>query len=217
MEFIFDLFEDSKRLDTTTSITDALRWLTPEVGVKRKAIRSVSYNATTGGLLRFFDVATFEEFFEGAGLGLERAAAWKPEKTVARSDAFKAAVEDLSQAKVNLKNAVGAKKPPLHPVPPIAFIALGLAMNDGKQKYELYNWRDSEATVSVFWDAMGRHMLAYLSGEDHAKDSKVHHLAHVMAGAAILLDAELHGKLIDDRHKVNGATLEQMMKLLKAE
>lgn len=101
----------------------------------------------------------------------------------------------------NPKTAVAAGKPKLSDVPTVALFALGAAMSDGANKYGRYNYRDTNVTASVFYDAMMRHLTAWYNGEDHASDSKVHHLAHVMAGAAIVLDAELHAKFNDDRDK----------------
>lgn len=116
----------------------------------------------------------------------------------------------------NKKNAEGAKKPTTYPVPQIAFIALGLAMQDGAKKYGPFNWRYAEVKASVFGDALERHLLAWRAGENFAPDSKIHHLAHIMAGAAILLDAELNNVFEDDRDK--GSTpfnLDSMLKVLK--
>ena len=56
--------------------------------------------------------------------------------------------------------------------------------------------------------AMKRHLDALLDGEDEAHDSGVHHLGHVNATTAILLDAMECGKLIDDRPKQQGAASE---------
>jgi hypothetical protein len=135
----------------------------------------------------------------------ERAAAWKPTKP------------KLPDA--NLKTAAAVGKPGITAVPPVALFAMGAAMQDGVNKYEKYNWRDAGATVSVFVDAMGRHLLAYYAGENYAADSKIHHLAHLMAGCAILLDAELHGKLNDDRlaGNIDPEIIKQFMKLIKKE
>jgi hypothetical protein len=101
----------------------------------------------------------------------------------------------------NLKTAAAVGKPTLSDVPPVGFFALGSAMADGASKYGRYNWRDTAVTPSVFYDAIGRHLTAWYCGENHAIDSKVHHLGHIMACCAILLDAELYGVLKDDRPK----------------
>ena len=72
-------------------------------------------------------------------------------------------------------------------------------MQNGGDKYGPFNYRETDVTASVFFDAMMRHLLDWKDGEDFAQDSNVHHLAHLMAGAAIILDAQLHGTFVDDR------------------
>lgn len=101
----------------------------------------------------------------------------------------------------NPKTAAAASKPKTSGVPPVAIMALGAAMQNGVDKYGKFNWRDTGVTASVFYDAMMRHLNEWYAGEDFTSDSKVHHLAHLMAGAAIILDATQHGKLNDDRSK----------------
>jgi len=104
-------------------------------------------------------------------------------------------------ADTNLKTLAAANKPRLSDVPPVALFALGAAMSNGKDKYGRFNWRETGSTASVFYDAMQRHLAAWYSGEDYADDSKVHHLAHLMASCAILLDSDLHKCMNDDRNK----------------
>ncbi len=99
----------------------------------------------------------------------------------------------------NPKTAYGRVKAPLHAIPPSALLHLGLAMEDGERKYGLFNWREKQVSASVYFDAAQRHLLAWWDGESHAEDSGVHHLAHVMACCAILIDAAETGRLNDDR------------------
>jgi len=99
----------------------------------------------------------------------------------------------------NPKTAEGSKKPPFHFIPPVAEMILGQAMANGGVKYGAMNWREKTVSSSVYYNAVRRHMSAWLDGEDVAPDSGVHHLGHVMASCAILLDAAASGKLNDDR------------------
>ena len=101
----------------------------------------------------------------------------------------------------NVKTAAAAGKPTLSAVPPVALIALGAAMQDGANKYGKFNWRTAAVTASVFYDALHRHLLDWYNGEDFAPDSKIHHLAHLMAGCAIILDAIAADVFKDDRDK----------------
>lgn len=101
----------------------------------------------------------------------------------------------------NVKTLAAIGKPVTSSIPPVALLALGTAMQDGVSKYGLFNWRETAVTSTVFYDAMMRHLIAWYSGEDFAPDSGIHHLAHLMAGAAIILDADLHKVLNDNRDK----------------
>lgn len=99
----------------------------------------------------------------------------------------------------NPKSRVGITKPSMNAIPAAALLHLGAAMDDGKKKYGLFNWREHSVACSVYEDAIWRHLLAWRDGEDVARDSGRHHLAHVMACCAILLDAKETNNLIDDR------------------
>lgn len=99
----------------------------------------------------------------------------------------------------NPKTVIGITKPSFHAIPPAAMIEAGAAMADGKNKYGLMNYRDKAVSMSVYYDAMLRHLFAWWDGENRAQDSGVHHLGHVMACCAIMLDTEAHGSQIDDR------------------
>ena len=99
----------------------------------------------------------------------------------------------------NPKTAVGATKVPLHLVPPVASHYLALAFKDGASKYGPYNWREHRVSASVYYGAARRHLDAWWDGEDVSRDALVHHLGHVMACCAILLDAMSVDKLNDDR------------------
>jgi hypothetical protein len=72
-------------------------------------------------------------------------------------------------------------------------------MEHGARKYGRFNWREHTVTVSVYTDAIMRHLMAYVDGEDLDPESGINHLAHVMACCAVLLDAKAMGKLNDDR------------------
>lgn len=101
----------------------------------------------------------------------------------------------------NPKDLVGINKPRLSLVPPSATIYLAKAMENGANKYGLYNWREKKVQAMIYLDAAMRHIVSYIDGEEEARDSKVHHLAHAMATLAILVDAKETGNLIDNRPK----------------
>lgn len=99
----------------------------------------------------------------------------------------------------NPKTTIGVSKVPLHLVPPVAGHYTALAFADGAKKYGPYNWREKKVSTSVYIAAMKRHIDAFWDGEDVSADANVHHLGHVMACCAILLDGMSIGMLNDDR------------------
>lgn len=113
---------------------------------------------------------------------------------------------------MNPKDRIGSKKVSTFCVPDAALFHLGTALMDGARKYGAYNWRDEAIQASIYLDAIQRHRALYAAGEDVADDSKVKHLAHIMGCCAILIDAELHGKLIDDR-KVSPQFIAEMKRI----
>ena len=132
------------------------------------------------------------------------------------NEKFAARLQKQNLIDKNLKTAAAVGKPTFQAIPLVALVALGKAMQNGEDKYERYNWREAGSTSSVFFNAMLRHLVDWWCGEDYAQDSGIHHLAHLMAGCAIVLDSELHGKLSDDRDKKHVKLLHDMVDLIVA-
>ena len=99
----------------------------------------------------------------------------------------------------NPKQAVGETKCPLHLVPPALAIGVAEAMKNGADKYGAYNFRESGIAASVYIGAILRHLYAYMDGEDCARDSQIHHLKHIGASIALMLDSMAKGTYVDDR------------------
>lgn len=107
----------------------------------------------------------------------------------------------------NPKDLIGSTKVLISTLPAAGIIHGAHAMMDGKRKYHQYNWRAKKVTASIYVDAMYRHIMAWFEGEERAEDSLVHHLGHVIGCAAILLDAQETGNLLDDRPIVGDGKL----------
>ncbi|WP_082960254.1 dATP/dGTP diphosphohydrolase domain-containing protein [Rhizobium leucaenae] len=101
----------------------------------------------------------------------------------------------------NPKRAFGVKKPSAQFIPPVALIEESAVMALGAAKYGAFNWQDDPVDASTYYSAAIRHLLQWFSGEDVDQESGASHLAHVRACMAILIDAKVSGKLIDDRPK----------------
>lgn len=100
----------------------------------------------------------------------------------------------------NPKDSLGIKKVSITKLPMVGLMHGAHAMMYGASKYGPYNWRGNAVIASIYVDATLRHLAAWFdSREEVASDSGVHHLGHVLANMAILLDAAATGNLIDDR------------------
>lgn len=116
----------------------------------------------------------------------------------------------------NPKDAIGGGKLPMHLVPTavVRYAALGFA--EGALKYGKYNWRVAGVRMSIYLDALHRHLAKLQDGEWCDGDSlgpdpvtgepqgtQVPHLASIICCAGIILDAWEVDKLTDDRPPVN--------------
>lgn len=99
----------------------------------------------------------------------------------------------------NPKTGHGLKKPAFGLIPSTALVHLAVVMQLGAKKYGPYNWRDKKVSVSVYIDAMERHIRSFLDGESTDPESGASHLAHAMACCAIILDAMACENINDDR------------------
>jgi len=99
----------------------------------------------------------------------------------------------------NPKQIFGDKKPPLDQFPLSAHIHACLALADGANKYGFRNWRDQPVEARTYIKGALRHLRLFEVGEDNTRDSNIHNLGAVIAGCAILIDAQLHGTMIDNR------------------
>lgn len=96
----------------------------------------------------------------------------------------------------NPKEAFGDKKLPLQILPSIAELHWTWAQADGAKKYGPFNWRDVEVDSQTYVGGIKRHLKKWVAGEIFDKDSGAHHLGHIMANCAILMDAEVNGTLV---------------------
>ena len=80
----------------------------------------------------------------------------------------------------------------------------------GADKYGERNWRVDPIKSSTYEAAILRHFMAYFyDREDVDPDSGYSHLYHIRACCAVMLDAEIHGTLIDDRGRTQSGIAEK--------
>lgn len=115
----------------------------------------------------------------------------------------------------NPKDAIAVSKLPISWVPTAVVRYAALAAAEGACKYGRYNWRASGVRMSIYLDALHRHLAKLQDGEwadgdslprnedGTSKGTEVPHLASIIMCAGIILDAMECGKLTDDRPPVN--------------
>ena len=119
--------------------------------------------------------------------------------------------EDVSELRVLLeqkttgvdpKGDAGCKKAPLWLLPPKALEEASWVHKLGADKYGPWNWRKTRVKASTYISAIMRHLtLGWAKGEDIDTESGRSHLAHIVANCNILMDAQDHHCLDDDRAK----------------
>jgi hypothetical protein len=99
----------------------------------------------------------------------------------------------------NPKDALGIKKAPTHLIPTGPLYEVGLAMLEGGRKYGAHNYRAVGTRATVYYNAIRRHIDAWLEGEDIDPDSGIHHLMKAAACCFVMRDSQLMGNDVDDR------------------
>jgi len=100
----------------------------------------------------------------------------------------------------NPKDAVGVKKWRQYCTVPTTIIwELGVAMLEGARKYGRHNYRVAGVRASVYIDAAKGHIDQWWEGEDLDDESKLNHIIKAMASLAVLRDAMIQDKWVDDR------------------
>ena len=100
----------------------------------------------------------------------------------------------------NPKDSIGVRKVSITKVPMQVIMEVAVAMMEGSCKYGAHNYRKAGVRTTVYIDAaVGRHIAAFVEGEDIDPASGVHHVTKAIAGLIVLRDAMLNGKCYDDR------------------
>lgn len=106
----------------------------------------------------------------------------------------------LSSKDTNPKDAVGTRKWRQYCTVPITIIwELGVGMLEGARKYGRHNYRVAGVRASVYIDAAKGHIDCWWEGEDTDPDSGLSHVTKAMSSLAVLRDAMIHNKMVDDR------------------
>jgi len=135
---------------------------------------------------------------------------------MAREDKFFFKDEAKKAATNNPKELEGMKKTAMHNMPRWPALQHHIVHNLGAQKYGHFNWRKEGVDVNTYLSAARRHIDEFLEGLEQNQqnnwqgmatadssiftddESQAHVLAHACACLYIMMDAQYHGKLIDN-------------------
>lgn len=99
----------------------------------------------------------------------------------------------------NPKDAIGSAKLDMGLVPWTLMVCAARAFLEGALKYGRFNWRIAGVRAGIYHAACLRHIAKWWNGQNVDKKTRVHHLDNAIACLTIIRDAELYGKLTDDR------------------
>lgn len=105
----------------------------------------------------------------------------------------------MSTPPTDPKKIYGEKKPPMQLIPSAIEEPMARVLEYGAKKYGEWNWRKNPVEIMTYIGAIRRHVAEILDGNLFDEESGQPHLAHIAASCAIVLDAERHGMLIDNR------------------
>lgn len=106
--------------------------------------------------------------------------------------------EPGTDQRVSMKHNEGKVR--LHLVPPRFIVEVAKVREFGSQKYATWDWALGRNWTD-YHDAVQRHMLAWLAGEDCDPESGLSHLAHAATSLAFLIEFRATGAGCDNRPK----------------
>lgn len=99
----------------------------------------------------------------------------------------------------NPKDGAATSRLDMTLVPQTAIAFAALAFTEGHLKYGGFNWRVAGVNASVYVAALLRHVTKWYNGEEVDPATGVNHLANALACLCVIVDAQVCGKLNDDR------------------
>ena len=95
-------------------------------------------------------------------------------------------------------------KPQIHLIPTQALLGIAKVMTYGIGKYSEYNYRNGKGLNWMrVYDALQRHLIAWVSGETYDKETGENHLYHAGCCLVMLIDLQTRGfDQGDDRPKL---------------
>lgn len=112
--------------------------------------------------------------------------------------------ENVQEDKINPKQAHGLASLPLNLFSPIGTAYGCVGKLNGMLKYGLSNYLGTEVILSIYVDAIRRHLDKIMAGEEYDVADGVPHFGAILANVDIILCARAAGTLVDDRPLLKG-------------
>lgn len=126
----------------------------------------------------------------------------------------------MPKKKVDPKQSQAIKKMSFNAVPISLLLHAQPGNQNGADKYGVYNWlalEDGSMSMNTYLNALQRHLLLFRAGQDNTSDTNIHNLDSMISGLAVLRDAMLFGKVMDDRVKLTDKQIKILETLLNQE
>lgn len=104
-----------------------------------------------------------------------------------------------AETNTNPKMLVGSKALPMSLLSPVTIAYGCLGKLNGKEKYGLSNYIGTQVVMSIYIDAIKRHLAKIELGEEYDEADGVPHWGAIIANIDIIVSAQLAKTLIDDR------------------
>lgn len=115
---------------------------------------------------------------------------------ISYKDALSGEVRVINPVTGGMKNRKDCE---LFTAPPVGMVEYGKVCSYGsRDKYAQNNWRYG-FVWSLSANALLRHYLAWVGGEDHDPESGLHHMAHAAWHALVLVQFSVDHPSLDDR------------------
>ena len=199
-------FAVQKGYDTDSVMYDAV-WTRPHTCLRFNENMWLTYSHKSWYESEGYNVVSYEGFV------LANSANPFATEELSKGSLKDVVVEILSEeANTNPKESLGLSNIPMNLLSPIACAYGSIGKLNGKLKYGLSNYNGTKVIMSIYIDAVRRHLDAFMSGEECDPADNVPHMAAILANVDIILCARAADTLIDDRPLIKGYR-EEMTKL----
>lgn len=157
--------------------------------------------------------------YENSSIFYHRAENWKTIISLIEKMGTKSPLEQVNKDNYDLSLGgvkLDSDKPTMSYLPPLPMMELAFLAMQGAKKYQPRNWEKGMRFGRIY-DALCRHALLWLAGNDKDEETGIHHLIAVGWNAIILRELCITHPEMDDRQKYDSTYIDQIKNLYKKE